>query len=340
LWRFVRAGFFVRKNLSGRIQRWRCSTCRRYFSAQTFRTDYWLKRPDLLAPIFMRLVSCSGARQIAREFGVSPETILGQAARLGRHSLLFHLRHGHKGLITEPVALDSFESFEYSQYYPTHFHVALGSESHYCYGFTDTELRRKGRMTSGQKRRRAALEAQLGRPAGNSTEQEVLQLVRLVAPQPQRLTIHTDEHKAYPRAFRRATHLAIAHQTISSRAARTTRNPLFPVNLFDLLVRHSGAEHKRESIAFPKRRQCAAERMWTFIVWRNFVKSFSERKRDASPAMRLGLSDHRWSVGEVLAERLFPERADLPERWADYYWKRVPTRALARLRSHTRRYAA
>jgi hypothetical protein len=80
--------------------------------------------------------------------------------------------------------------------------------------------------------------------------------------------------------------------------------------------------------------------MWTFIVWRNFVKSFSERKRDASPAMRLGLSDHRWSVGEVLGERLFPERAGLPERWADYYWKRVPTRALPRLRGHTRRYAA
>jgi transposase-like protein len=340
LWRFVRAGFFVRKTLPGRIQRWRCDTCRRYFSAQTFRTDYWLKRPDLLAPIFMRLVSCSGARQIAREFGVSPETILGQASRLGRHALLFHRQHGHSGPISEPLALDSFESFEYSQYYPTHFHVVLGSESHYCYGFTDTELRRKGRMTRGQKRRREKLEARLGRPDPRSTEMEVAEVLRIVAPSPQEITLHTDEHQAYPRALRRVPHLSVRHETISSRAARTTRNPLFPVNLFDLLVRHSGANHKRETIAFAKRRQCASERMWAFTVWRNFMKSFSEQKQDASPAMRRGLTDHRWSVGEVLEERLFPERVELPVRWADYYWKRVPTRAIPRGRVHSRRYAA
>jgi hypothetical protein len=299
-----------------------------------------LKRPDLLAPIFLRLVSCSGARQIAREFGVSPETILGQASRLGRHSLLFHVRYGHRGAVTEPLALDSFESFEYSQYYPTHFHVVLGSQSHFCYGFTDTELRRKGRMTRGQKRRRARLEAELGRPDPRSTEKEVAEVLRIVAPGAQALTLHTDEHQAYPRALRRVPQLAIRHETISSRAARTTRNPLFPVNLFDLLVRHSGANHKRETIAFAKRRQCASERMWSFTVWRNFMKAFSERKQDASPAMRLGATDHRWSVEELLVERLFPERVGLPTRWAEYYWKRVRTRALPRQRNHSRCYSA
>jgi len=165
-------------------------------------------------------------------------------------------------------------------------------------------------------------------------------VLRIVAPSPQEITLHTDEHQAYPRALRRVPHLSVRHETISSRAARTTRNPLFPVNLFDLLVRHSGANHKRETIAFAKRRQCASERMWAFTVWRNFMKSFSEQKQDASPAMRRGLTDHRWSVGEVLEERLFPERVELPVRWADYYWKRVPTRAIPRGRVHSRRYAA
>jgi transposase-like protein len=340
LWRFVRAGFFVRKTLPGRIQRWRCDTCRRYFSAQTFRTDYWLKRPDLLAPIFLRLVSCSGARQIAREFGVSPETVLGQASRLGRHALLFHRQHRPRGPLAEPLALDSFESFEYSQYYPTHYHVALGAGSHYCHGFTDTELRRKGRMTRGQKRRRAKLEQRLGRPDPRSTEKEVAALLAIVAPGAQSLTLRTDEHRAYPRGIRRVRHLTVRHETTSSRAARTSLNPLFPVNLFDLLVRHSGANHKRETIAFAKRRQCAIERMWGFVVWRNFMKSFSEQKQDATPAMRLGLTDHKWSVEEVLERRLFPQRVELPARWAPYYWKRTPTRAIPHGRAHQRRYAA
>lgn len=340
LWHFVRAGFFVRKNLPGRIQRWRCDTCRRYFSTQTFRTDYWLKRPDLQAPLWMRLVACSGARQIAREFGVSPETILRQAARLGRHALLFHRLYGPKGPITEPVALDSFESFEYSQYSPTHYHVVAGSDSHYFYGFTDTELRRKGRMTESQKRCRERIEARLGKPDPRSTEKEVAALVRILAPEAQALLLHSDEHTAYPRAIKCVEHLTVEHKTISSRAARTSSNPLFPINLLDLLIRHSGANHKRETIAFAKRRQCAAERLWVFTVWRNFMKFFSEQRKDGSPAMRLGLTDHRWGTEEVLKERLFPERVELPPRWADYYWRKIKTRAFKKNSEHQKRYAA
>ena len=91
-----------------------------------------------------------------------------------------------------------------------------------------------------------------------------------------------------------------------SRAARTAANPLFPVNLADLLIRHSQANHKRETIAFSKRRACAAYRMWVFVVWRNTMKSFSERRRDASPAQRLGLLRRRLRVSDVLAARVFP----------------------------------
>jgi hypothetical protein len=194
-------------------------------------------------------------------------------------------------------------------------------------------------MTSGQKRRRTVLEARLGRPDPRSTEKEVMELLRIAAPLPQMLTLHSDEHTDYPRAIRRVGHLMVDHYTISSRAARTTRNPLFPVNLFDLLVRHSGANHKRETIAFAKRRQCACERMWVFTVWRNFMKAFSEQKKDASPAMRLGLTDHRLGIVEVLRERIFPETIPLPRRWADYYWKRIPTRAIPRGRVHRKLYA-
>jgi len=339
-WRFIRAGFFERKHLPGRIQRWRCVDCKRYFSEQTFRTDYWLKKPQLQLPLFMRLISCSCARQIAREFGVSPETILRQAARLGRHALLFHVRNRGKGPIREPIALDGFESFEYSQYTPVHYHLAVGNHSHFIYGFTDSELRRKGRMTDRQKRRRKQLEATLGRPDPKSIEKEVAELLPVIAPEPQRLRLHTDEHPAYPRAIRRVPHLEIDHETTPSRAERNTKNPLFSINHTDSLIRHSCAEHKRETIAFARRRQCSAERLWVFAVWKNWIKSFSEQKKDGSPAMRLGLTDHRRTVGEVLEERLFPARIDLPKRWADYYWRRIRTRRIPNGRAHCKVFAA
>jgi transposase-like protein len=339
LWHFKRIGTYERLNPPYVVQRYRCVTCRRNFGDQTFRTTYWMRRTDLLAPVFMRLLSCSGFRQIAREFRVSPTTIARASARLGRHGLLFHESRRPKGLIAEPLSLDSFESFEWSQYHPTSYHVAVGRHSHFLHGFTASELRRKGRMTERQRRRRAALERALGRPDPRAIERDVATLLAIVVPKAQALTLHTDEHQDYPRALKRVPHLAVTHDTISSRAARTPMNPLFPVNLLDLLLRHSGANHKRETIAFSKRRQSAFERMGIFLVWRNWMKSFSERKHDDSPAMRLGLVERRLEVEEVLEKRLFPSQVELPRPWRDYYWRRIRTRAMQRCAVHQRKFA-
>ena len=153
-WRFVRDGTYSRSARPQRIQRYRCSHCGRRFSQQSFRATYWMRRPELLGVIFRRLVGCSGYRQIGRELGVSPSTVMGQAARLGRHCLLVHAERRPTGRICEPLVLDGFVSFEYSQYHPTEFHTVVGARSHYVYGVTESELRRSGRMTVRQRQRR------------------------------------------------------------------------------------------------------------------------------------------------------------------------------------------
>jgi transposase-like protein len=338
-WRWNRAGFYARHAAPQRIQRFQCGHCRRHFSAQTFRTSYWLKRPELLPLVFHRLLGCSGFRQIAREFRVSPQTVLGLSARLGRHCLLFHERLRPRGPLTEALALDGFQSFEHSQFHPTLFHVVVGRRSHYFYGFSDSELRRSGRMTGRQRRQRARLEQRCGRPQPRAGEREVAAVLEIVTQGASRLRLDTDEHTDYPRALQRLGRLEVEHHTISSRAARTAHNPLFPVNLLDLLIRHCGANHKRETIAYSKRRQSAAERLWVFLVWRNYLKSFSERRRDGSPAMRLGLLPRRLGVTDVLQARLFPTRLPLPERWARYYWRQVLTRTIPHCSLHQRAYA-
>lgn len=339
LWRFERHGTYARMSPPYEVQRYRCVTCRRTFGDQTFRVSYWLRRSDLLRPVFHRLLGCSGFRQIAREFGVSPQTVARMSERLGRHCLLFHQAHRPRGPIREPLSLDSFESFEYSQFFPTSYHLAAGRHSHFVYGFTESELRRRGSMTGRQKKKRVEIESSLGRPDPRAIETDVAALLAILAPRPQALVLHTDRHADYPRAVRRVPHLTVTHETVSSRAARTPSNPLFPVNLLDLLLRHSGANHKRETIAFSKRRASAIERLAVFMAWRNWIKPFSERKRDGTPAMRLGIAQERWTLDTVLANRLFPGRIRLPRRWQGYYWRTVRTRALRRCRTHMRTYA-
>jgi hypothetical protein len=312
-------------------------SCRVSFSFQTFQTTYWLRRPDLLPTIFHRSLSCSAFRQIARELSVSPSTVMRHCERLGRHCLLFQQHFRENARADEPLVADGFESFEYSQYHPCHFHLVVGSRSHFLHVFTDSELRRKGRMTAAQRRRREQLEKALGRPDPKSIEKEMAEALTLV-PGKGPIELHTDEHPAYRRALGRLVR-RIRHRVTPSKQARTTGNPLFPVNLADLLIRHSGANHKRETIAFSKRRQGAAERLAIFQVWRNFVKVFSERRGGGTPAQRLGLLAHRLTVGEVLEHRLFPSRVALPERLLRYYRREIATRRIPGGRRHRLAYA-
>jgi hypothetical protein len=102
--------------------------------------------------------------------------------------------------------------------------VAAGKRSHFFYGFTDSEKRRSGTMKKKQRFKRAQLEIRLGRPNPRSIEHDFAHLLEIVAPGPQKLELHTDKHRDYPRATRRLKHLDIDHRTVSSRAARSADN--------------------------------------------------------------------------------------------------------------------
>jgi hypothetical protein len=115
---------------------------------------------------------------------------------------------------------------------------------------------------------------------------------------------------------------------------------LFPVNLADLLLRHTGANHKRETIAFSKRRQGALYRAAIWLVWRNYVKSTSEKRRDDPPGVKLGLIPTRLRVEDVLRERRFPWQVSLRGWLERCYYGQIPTRRIHRCRTHRLRYAA
>ena len=339
-WRFKKDGFHLRRFDGRRIQRYRCHHCRRSFSSQTFSTTYWLKRPDLLEVVLHGLLSCSGYRQMGRAQCVSPSTIELQAARIGRHMLLFHEQHRPRGTPDEALVVDGFETFEFSQYWITHLNTVVGSESHFTYATTVAELRRKGRMTPRQKRRRTELETRYGRPDPKSIEKTVAEALALVVPSGSpEVRLLSDEHKAYPRALKRLPDREFRHAVTSSKAPRTPYNPLFPANLLHLLMRHSGSNQKRETIAWSKRNQSMVWRDAVHRVWRNWAKHISERRKRGSPAMELGLVDRLLSWAEILKERLFATRAALEGPLEGYYWGRIPTRQMPEAREHRLRYA-
>lgn len=338
-WRFKRIGTYRRQLSPHRIQRFLCLHCRRSFSTQTFRTSYWLKRPEILPALLTKTTGAMANRQIARDLGVAPSTIDRQLSRLGRHCLLFHHQRMADAKPAPRIAIDGFVSFEHSQYWPFHHHLAVEPDTDFLLHFTDSEVRRSGAMTPGQKRRRAQLEATHGRPDPQAVYHDVRHLLEVVTGGQTRVTVLSDDHATYRKVLR---HLRceITHLVTSSRQRRDAGNPLFPINLADMLLRHSSANHRRETIAWSKRRQASAERLAVFLVWRNYLKGRREKERGSpTPAQVRGLADHRLTVGELLERRLFIGRIRLPERWRQYYWREIRTRVLVRQRRHVLRYA-
>ncbi len=109
------------------------------------------------------------------------------------------------------------------------------------------------------------------------------------------ITIRSDEHQSYKSAMKEID-CAIRHKMTSSKDHRDKRNPLWEVNLLDLLIRHGTAAHKRETVAWAKRRQALAERLCILQVWRNVIKRRWENGPPKSPAMLKGLTDRLFPV--------------------------------------------
>jgi hypothetical protein len=278
-------------------------------------------------------------RQIARDLRVSPETINRHIARLGRHCLLFHNRMMRDSGPFNQVVIDGFESFEYSQYFPIHHHVAVEKGTDFFIYFTDSELRRKGRMTDHQRKRRKQQESVLGRPDPKAIERDMRQLLEVVLAKGSAATVFSDDHPAYKRSLA-AHEIPIDHRVTPGSARRDKNNSLWEVNLLDLLIRHSNANHKRETIAWSKRRQSSAERLAILLVWRNYMKGRREKVRGSpTPAMERGMMAKPLTMSEILKKRLFRTKCELPPRWSEYYEREVRTRAIAQNRVHSLKMA-
>jgi len=337
-WRYKRAGYHVRKSDGRRFRRFRCHACGANFSVQSFATTYYLKKPHIQRKLLMMVVGGMCNSQIADALGVAPSTIDRQIYRLGRHCLLFHLKMMKQRPRLEELVLDSFVTFEHSQYHPFHLHLTVDKQSTFLPYFTDSEVRRSGRMTKGQKRKREQLEKLRGRPDPKAVRKDVHELLEFICRDVAEMTLHTDDHRDYPVAIR-PLKCRIRHIVTSSKERRDYLNRLFEINLTDLQVRHADSAHKRETIAYVKRRGSAALRLAIFLVWKNYLRPKRKRKIKPTPAMLVGLCQRALTVAEVLGRRLFAEQIGLEGRWRQYYWGEVVTRALKINRRHELKFA-
>ncbi len=278
-------------------------------------------------------------RQIARDLQVAPSTIDRHVARLGRHCLLFHWQLLQTAKPATSIVVDGFETFEISQYFPFHHNVAVEKETDFFIYFTDSPLRRKGRMTKVQKKRRKYLEDLLGRPDPKAIEKDMRELLQVALNGVPEAVVFSDDHPAYRRSLKGVS-TRVDHRITPGKAHRDYNNRMWVINLLDGLIRHSSGNHKRETIAFSKRRQSSSEKLAIMLVWRNYVKGRREKVRGSpTPAMEKGMLSNPLKIEDVLSSRIFRTHCDLGPRWGEYYDRVVETRALRVNRRHELRLA-
>ena len=287
---FLRKGFrFTR--VVGLVPRFACRTCRKGFSSRTFDIDYWVHRKLEYQLLQDLLVAGSGIRQSCRLLGVSTRLLANRHARMARQALALQSRCLEDFRLRESLVFDGFESFAYSQYFPNNLHLLVTSGSQLVLGLHAAVLRRKGRMTEKQKRRREVLERDYKAP-GNAifkSSQGLLNYGCQLSFGSGQLPIHiiSDEKKDYVWALDRLKPFGewkpeglLVHETVSSKAPRTLSNPLFPVNYLDRQLRKDVAEHVRESVRFARRIEPSLERAMIHLGHHNFFKRFRIRSGD------------------------------------------------------------
>jgi transposase-like protein len=287
------------------VPRFRCKSCRRTFSRQTFRMDYRDHRPDLEPRLFSLLASGLGLRQSGRILGLSLRCTELKARKIARHLRRLNLNLRRALPEGSSFQLDELETYEGKRNTrPLSVPVLIERRSRYVVWAEAAPIRPRGRMSAARRRaiseedavrrRRDRSRRSLKRTLGRGAQLALgLEVVRL----------ETDEKAVYPALAREAFGAArLVHTTTHSKLARGTWNPLFPINHTEALARDLTGRLRRESWLVSKRRRYLDLALQLFMAYRNLVRRRFNRDEE-SPASLLGFVPRRLTPGEVLSWR-------------------------------------
>lgn len=269
----------------GRVRRFRCHSCGRTFSTQTFSIDYYAKRTLEYPSLLERQGSSESVRALSRSFRVSCGTILNKIDRLSRQALALHARLRVLAAPGEPVCADGFVSFDVSQFFPSEVTLSITSDSRFALELVHATRRRSGSMTKRQRLRATELYSRVEFERGAVTRsfRDILDSLEAERPPSPRtpLVLVTDEKREYAQALRShrlyrdqdAGH-RVGHVRVNSKLPRLYSNPLFASNYLDREIRKDQAGHHRETTCFNRNVSNGMERLACYLVQHDYRKKF------------------------------------------------------------------
>lgn len=296
-----RRGSFLSGVTGRRVARFVCSSCRRSFSTSTFRYSYRQKKPRLDAPLVRLLCSGVSLRGSARLLGINHKTVHRKLHRLARHCRRLQ-RLALSRTIRGHFQLDELETFESNRYQPVSVPLLIEKSSYFILSTATAPLRRKGRMTPLQKRRRTQHETLHGRRPSRSDAAVRRCLAALARHAGGPLNLDTDRKHSYRRIAKTMLGARLRHRTHDATARRDRSNPLFPINHTNAMVRYCLARLRRRSWCVTRRRAWLQKALDVYSAWFNYCRGITIRT-STTPAQAMGLAHGRLSPQQLLSWR-------------------------------------
>ena len=298
------AGRYFPRCRSHPVQRFRCRACRRTFSRQTFRADFRQKKPHINATFLRLMVACVGLRQAAQFLQVARRTVERRFAWLATHAGGWHANRLRGASLSGPFQLDELESFEANRYQPVTVPVLIDRSTLFIVATETGPLRRKGRLSPEQRRRRAEHERLHGRRPSQSRRAvgAVLEALRRSADAERPVVVDSDFKPLYGALGNRIFGGRFRWRRHSATTRRDRANALFPINHTNARLRHFLSRLRRRTWCVSKRRQALRAHLRIAMLWTNYVRGITNRSRTTA-AQALGLVPRAYRPEEVLAWR-------------------------------------
>lgn len=301
---YRRAGFYHPLCRAERVQRFRCTSCRRHFSRQTFRHDYRDRRPHDNERLFWLLVSGVGLRQCGRVLGMDPRAVQQKQWKMAATLTGLHGNLCRRLPADRRWLLDEEETYEGASIRPLTMPVLIEKETWFVVATAVGSIRRLAKAGSARRRRQEHDERH-GRRPDQSSEcvRAVLQALADRVPDGP-VVLHTDQKSSYATIAASVFGDRLRHVTTAGTLVRDTHNPLFPINTTLAMSRDNCGRLRRRSWLVTKRAPRLQGQMAIFLVYRNYVRRRFNRDQEAqTPARLLGLLPRQLQRQEVLAWR-------------------------------------
>ena len=302
---FIFYGYFDPRGRTKREQRFRCKACRHTFSEPTFRLDGGDRRPEVNPKLFQALTSGVGYRQSARNLVMGVSALQRKARKLARHAGFLHENLSSQLPAGRVYQLDEEETYEHSSIRTLTMPVLIEREHWFV---VTTEVGSSRRLAAKGTERRAWQDREelLNGPRPDQSRECVLTVMqdldRRIAGSD--LVLETDQKSSYATIANEVFGKRVVHMTTSSRQARTTCNPLLPINTTLAMTRDNLGRLRRQSWLVTKKGEFLRSHMNLFLAYRNYVRTrFNRDKEGDSPAVRLQLVSRNLTFPAALGWR-------------------------------------